>query len=162
MLNWREVMSAVLQTGQITCHDARGLMIDCTGSGQDADCRSGVSWPVPRFEVLGDSVLDRLTRLVWTRNANMAEFPLAWQEALDYIATMNRDNVFGFPDWRLPNRRELRSLMSHQTRKPSLPEGLDTHYTEDVWDELNALAEAIGRAWQTPLSGVELLSDMRR
>jgi len=46
--------------------------------------------------------------------------------------------------------------------KPSLPEGLDTQHTEDVWDELNALAEAIGRAWQTPLSDVELLSDMRR
>ena len=122
MLSQHKVMSPYLQTGQITCHDARGLMIDCTGSGQDADCRSGVSWPVPRFEVLGDSVLDRLTRLVWTRNANMSEFPLAWQEGLDYIATMNRDHVFGFPDWRLPNRRELRSLMSHQTRKPALPE----------------------------------------
>ena len=44
------------------------------------------------------------------------------QEALDYIATLNRDKVFGSADWRLPNRRELRSLMSHQTRKPALPE----------------------------------------
>ena len=53
----------------------------------------------------------------------MAEFPLAWKEALDHIATMNRDKALGFTDWRLPNRRELRSLMSHQTRKPALPEG---------------------------------------
>ena len=59
-------------------------MIDCTGSGQDADFRSGVSWPAPRFELLDDVVVDRLTGLVWTRNANMAEFPLAWQEALDF------------------------------------------------------------------------------
>jgi hypothetical protein len=122
-LSQHKVMSTCLQTGQITCHDAMGGMIDCAGSGQDADFRSGVPWPAPRFEVLGDAVLDRLTRLVWARNANMAEFPLAWQEALDYIATMNRDNVFGSPDWRLPNRRELRSLMSHQTRKPALPQG---------------------------------------
>jgi len=77
-------MSAYLQTGQITCHDAGGRMIDCAGSGQDADFRSGVSWPAPRFELLDDVVLDRLTGLVWTRNANMAEFPLAWQEALDF------------------------------------------------------------------------------
>jgi len=68
-------------------------------------------------------VLDRLTGLVWTRNANRAEYPLAWQEALDHIATMNRDKVSGSADWRLPNRRELRSLMSHQTRMPALPEG---------------------------------------
>ena len=108
-------MRTLLQTGQITCHDARGRRIDCTGSGQDADFKCGVPWPAPRFEVLDDAVLDRLTMLVWTRNANRAEFPLAWQEALDYIATMNRDQVFGSSDWRLPNRRELRSLMSHQT-----------------------------------------------
>ena len=81
-------MSAYLQTGQITCHDARGRMIDCAGSGQDADFRSGLPWPAPRFEVLADVVLDRMTELVWTRNANMAEFPLAWKEALDHIATM--------------------------------------------------------------------------
>ena len=116
-------MSAYLQTGQITCHDAMGRVIDCIGSGQDADFRSGVSWPAPRFDVLDNAVLDRLTGLVWTRNANMTAFPLAWQEALDHIATMNRDKAFGFTDWRLPNRRELRSLMSHQTRKPALPEG---------------------------------------
>lgn len=42
-------------------------MLDCTGGGQDAGFRSGVSWPAPRFEVLDDTVLDRLTRLAWTR-----------------------------------------------------------------------------------------------
>jgi len=123
MLSRHKVMSACLQTGQISCFDAMGRMIDCSGSGQDADFKTGLSWPAPRFEVQNDAVLDRLTELVWTRNANMAEFPLSWQEALDYTATMNRDNVFGSLDWRLPNRRELRSLMSHQTRQPALPEG---------------------------------------
>lgn len=119
----KHYVSAFLQTGQITCHDAKGRRIDCTGSGQDGDFKNGLSWPEPRFEILDDVVLDRLTRLTWTRNANTAEFPLAWQEALDYIARMNRDQVFGSSDWRLPNRRELRSLMSHQARKPALPEG---------------------------------------
>lgn len=116
-------MSAYLQTGQYTCHDAKGGMIDCSGSGQDAEFGRGMSWPAPRFEGLVDTVLDRLTGLTWTRNANLSEFPLAWQEALDYVAKMNRDKVFGYSDWRLPNRRELRSLMSHQTRIPALPEG---------------------------------------
>jgi hypothetical protein len=116
-------MTAYLQTVQITCHDERGRTTDCAGSGQDAEFRRGVSWPVPRFESLDDVVLDRLTGLLWTRDANVAEFPLAWQEALDYVAKMNSGNAFGYPDWRLPNRRELRSLMSYQTRKPALPEG---------------------------------------
>ena len=31
-----------------------------------------------------------------------------------------------------------------------------------VWDELTRLGEEIGRGWQSPLTGVELLSQMRR
>jgi hypothetical protein len=116
-------MSAYLQTGQTTCHDAMGRMIDCAGSGQDAEFKRGASWPASRFEVRENAVLDRLTGLVWTKNAAIAEFPLTWQEALDHLAAMNRDSLSGSSDWRLPNRRELRSLMSHQARQPALPEG---------------------------------------
>jgi hypothetical protein len=112
-----------LRTGQITCHDATGREIACAGSGQDAEFGRGIAWPEPRFVRHEEVVLDRLTGLTWTRNANPAEFPLKWQEALDYVSGMNQEEVFGFSDWRLPNRRELRSLISHQTKKPALPEG---------------------------------------
>ena len=112
-----------LRTGQITCHDAMGRDIPCAGSSQDGEFGTGLPWPVPRFEPEGDTVLDRLTGLIWTMDANLTEFPVTWQEALNYIAGMNRERVSGSTDWRLPNRRELRSLMSHQTRKPALPEG---------------------------------------
>lgn len=112
-----------LQTGQITCHDSRGREVPCEGSGQDAEFKKGIEWPSPRFEPQEEVVLDRLTGMVWTRNANLAEFPLTWRETLDYVSTMNRENAFGYSDWRLPNRRELRSLISHQTRKPALPDG---------------------------------------
>jgi hypothetical protein len=114
---------AYIQTGQMTCHDARGKEISCTGSGQDAEFKKGIPWPNPRFEERGDLVLDLLTGLFWTRSAGIAEYPMTWQEALDHISDMNVKKAFGYDDWRLPNRRELRSLMSHQTRKPSLPEG---------------------------------------
>ena len=80
--------------------------------------RNHVVWPTPRFKVLGNTVLDRLTDLTWARDANLSEFPMTWQEAFDYVAGMNHSRVFGHADWRLPNRRELRSLMSHQTRRP--------------------------------------------
>lgn len=112
-----------LQTGQATCHETYGHEIPCAGSGQDAEFKIGIPWPMPRFEQKGETVMDFLTGLTWTRNANFAEFPMTWNEALDFFAVMNREKAFGFSDWRLPNRRELRSLMSHQTRKPALPEG---------------------------------------
>jgi hypothetical protein len=82
-----------------------------------------MEWPKPRFEEREGTVLDRLTGLVWTRNTNLAEFPLSWQGSLDYVSSLNREKAFGYQDWRLPNRHELRSLISHQTRRPALPEG---------------------------------------
>ncbi|MDA8239301.1 MAG: DUF1566 domain-containing protein [Nitrospiraceae bacterium] len=112
-----------LHTGQTTCHDASGRDIACQGSGQDAEFKRGLPWPVPRFEQKDETVLDRLTGLIWSLDANLTEFPVTWQEALDYISGMNKEKAFGCSDWRLPNRRELRSLVSHQTRKPALPEG---------------------------------------
>jgi len=95
----------------------------CEGTGQDGEFRRGVSWPVPRFALEDDCVHDRLTGLRWTRNANLAEFPLTWPDALEFVAGLNRHRAIGFSDWRLPNRKELRSLMSMATRRPALPLG---------------------------------------
>jgi len=81
----------------------------------------GLAWPKPRFDVLGKTVLDRLTGLVWPRDANIAEYPSTWPEALEHVASMNRKQALGFADWRLPNRRELLSLVDYQTQKPPLP-----------------------------------------
>lgn len=110
-----------LQTGQISCHDTEGHAVPCAGSGQDGENRAGLPWPTPRFQAEGGLALDRLTGLVWTRDANLAEYPLTWQEALDQVARLNEARLLGHVDWRLPNRRELRSLVSHQTRRPVLP-----------------------------------------
>lgn len=109
-----------LQTGQTLCFDNSGLEIPCVGTGQDAEHKYGIAWPIQRFELDGELVLDLLTELVWPQNANLSEYPLTWQEALNFVIDMNKENVFGFNDWRLPNRRELRSLMSYQAKKPAL------------------------------------------
>ena len=41
---------------------------------------------------------------------------MTWQQALDYIRSLNNSYYLGHDDWRLPNRNELRSLatISHQ------------------------------------------------
>jgi hypothetical protein len=120
-----------LQTGQRICYDENGAEIPCSGSGQDGELRRGDPWPEPRFEVVGGAgaasggevVRDNLTGLHWLRDANAATYPLSWQESLDHVGWMNEAAVSGYDDWRLPDRRELRSLLSHQTRNPALPEG---------------------------------------
>lgn len=144
-------------TGQRSCHDVRGIEIPCHGSGQDAEFRTGAAWPEPRFEVRGATVLDHLTGLVWSRDANIAEYPLTWQEALDFVRELNTTQAFGYSDWRLPNRRELRSLVSHQTRKPALPEG---HPFQNVfpgwyWSSTTA-AISPGHAWYVHMEGARM------
>jgi hypothetical protein len=75
-----------------------------------------VAWPNPRFGDNGDQALtDKLTGLVWTKDANPAGGYKTWQEALDYIKTLNGRRYLGYNDWRLPNVNELESLVKKQS-----------------------------------------------
>ena len=83
---------------------------------------TGAAWPEPRFEESGDqAIVDKLTGLVWARDANPAGGPKTWQESLDFIKTLNGDTYLGRSDWRLPNVNELESLVNIQ---PKLAEWL--------------------------------------
>jgi len=112
------------KTGQTECYDTYGTVIDCTDSGQDAAIQAGVAWPSPRFKDNADgSVTDKLTGLMWTKDANlMATRDPGWdaygtpgdgivspQNALDYIKKLNAEKYLGHEDWRLPNIVELES-----------------------------------------------------
>ena len=83
--------SHILSTGLRCCYDEDGDLIDCRGSGQDAAFLTGIDWPLERFETCDDHlVLDRATGLIWTKNSCPSEFPLSWQEALDFVEQMNQ------------------------------------------------------------------------
>lgn len=110
----------ILSTGQTLCYDEKGKIIPCPGTGQDGEYQIGLA-DIFRFEVKGDLVYDKLTGLYWTRNANLFEFPVSWEEAFDSVKAMNSQKFLGFSDWRLPNRRELLSLVYFQARDPVLP-----------------------------------------
>ena len=96
------------QTGQTKCYDTVGAEIDCAGTGQDGNLRAGVPWPNPRFSVSGSCVTDNLTGLMWYRYGYFAD---TWQNAVDLI---NNFSMCGYSDWRLPNIRELKTLINHQ------------------------------------------------
>lgn len=77
-----------------------------------------------------DVVLDSLTGLTWCRSANPAEFPLDWLAAHDFIKEMDGERAFGRTGWRLPSRRELFTLISHEVINPALPKN---HPFENVF-----------------------------
>jgi hypothetical protein len=90
-------------------------------AGDDGDLQKGVIWPVPRLIDNGDgTVTDKLSGLMWTRNADKANGTADWEQAVSGAGAC-KDG--GFTDWRLPNRNELASLIDLGKFNPALPEG---------------------------------------
>jgi hypothetical protein len=90
-------------------------------AGDDGNLRIGKPWPSPRFADNGDgTVTDQLTGLMWTKNADQANGTLDWEEALLKSADCD---VGDYTDWRLPNRKELESLIDLGSAHPALPSG---------------------------------------
>ena len=111
-------------TDQTTCHDAAGRQIDCIGSGHDGDGKKpDVLSEKNRFRVIDNTVTDQWTGGIWHQHAGLSEFPLTWHEALAFVKEMNRPGGTASNQWRLPSRRELFSLISHQNINPALPTG---------------------------------------
>ena len=104
----------VANTGQTISYQA----------GDDATYQSGVAWPGPRFvtnKVSGAEVaiLDRLTGLIWARNANLA----GTLNVADAISYCNDLTYAAYDDWRLPNVAEMLSIIDYGRYDPALPAG---------------------------------------
>jgi hypothetical protein len=73
-----------------------------------------------RFIEYENTVSDEKTGLIWIKNASYSEMPLTFNEALEYIKEINKEKLFGFDDWKLPNRREFLSIVSLESINPSI------------------------------------------
>jgi parallel beta-helix repeat protein len=78
----------------------------------DTDEGPGVEWPSERFEVYEDFIVDRLTGLMWSKDADLMNGSVHWSEAKEHVASLT---IGGYDDWRIPNYRELRSLINYGT-----------------------------------------------
>ncbi len=109
----------VAQTGQFTSYKP----------GDDGALQAGIVWPSPRFEDNKDgTVTDNLTGLMWLKDANCLGRG-RWDSILSRVGTLNAnpagcgcsEYAAGYTDWRLPNRRELVSLLDRGQFAPVLP-----------------------------------------
>src|SRR4026208_1366769 len=126
------------ETGQTTSYSAN----------DDGALRAGVALPQPRFSDNGNgTVTDNLTSLIWLKNANCiaSSYPgfdqtgiigdgaVTWFQALNFVAGINagRYNCGDTSatgnthqtDWRLPNIRELSSLVNYAFFNPAISNG---------------------------------------
>jgi hypothetical protein len=133
------------KTGQALCYDQIDQETSCAGTGQDGELQKGVDWPNSRFtanvdnngdgdcldagEPCDGTVTDNLTGLIWLRDANCSLFnaPRTWYDALNIIVPQLADGYCQLEDgsspgdWRLPNVKELQSLIDFGEASPSLP-----------------------------------------
>jgi len=62
------------------------------------------------------TVMDQATGLMWQQGDS--ETGLNWEEALNWVQQKNAENYLGYNDWRLPNAKELQSILDY-SRSPS-------------------------------------------
>jgi hypothetical protein len=104
-------------------------------AGSDGNLQKGVAWPNPRFtDNLDGTLTDNLTGLIWLKNAQCSDTAggvtpalgkLNWTDALTWSGAMG-NGICGLSDssapgdWRLPNARELYSLVDLRYFDPAV------------------------------------------
>ena len=142
------------KTGQTTCYDESGNVIDCAQTGQDGDIQAGVDWPEPRFDDNGDgTITDHLTGLVWLKNADCAG-TMNWNDALDYCNNLASGSCgltdgSAAGDWRLPNVIELESLVNAEEHPGSWlnSQGFASVQSSHYWSATTHAVESYFYAW---------------
>jgi hypothetical protein len=146
------------ETGQTLCYDDSDPPIkldSCPGAGDFAGQDGFYTTGCPtagRFSDNGDgTVSDSCTGLLWQKadDGNTR----TWCNALDYCETLS---LAGFNDWRLPNLRELQSIIDYSNRDPAIDGSFDVT-TGRRWSS-TPLADSAGapnRAWIVSFGGTE-------
>ncbi len=139
----------VEKTGQSTSY----------ATGDDGYFEKGVAWPVPRFtDNLDGTVTDNLTGLIWLQNANCFGVR-PWDTALSdcnglVSGACGLSDGSSLGDWRLPNVKELNSLIDFDQTNPSLPSGHEfTGVQPSYYWSSTSYAANTNAAWLVGMNG---------
>ncbi len=115
-------------TGQTTCWNSSGAVISCAGTGEDGELRKGA--PLTYVDNGDGTVTDVNTGLMWEKLSHDGTVhdehnTYTWTNVFAHVATLNRTNFAGHADWRLPNVRELLSIVTYQNLIPTVTPAFD-------------------------------------
>jgi len=132
----------VAKTGQTTLYDF----------GDDGDLEKGVEWPNPRFNDSGNgTVVDNLTGLTWLKDANCFG-TRKWNDALSDSNGLSSGSCgltdgSSAGDWRLPQIKELQSLIDFGNIAPALPFGHSFTNVQTFYYWSSTTSGSTGNAW---------------
>ena len=99
------------------------------------------------------TVTDNRTGLTWEKKTDdNVRTNYTWQAAFEYVAALNAANFAGHSDWRLPNVRELMSIIDYGRSNPSIdpifgPTSGNTNFVT-YWSSTSwAAYNPAGNAW---------------
>jgi len=64
------------------------------------------------------TVTDRTTGLMWEKEGSSSN--LRWSQAIEYVKNLNKKNLLGYNDWRMPTTEELASLLAPRVNDEGL------------------------------------------
>ena len=122
---------ALPATGQTTCWNNNGRVTPCAGTGQDGDTLAGA--PLAYTDNEDGTVTDNNTGLIWEKQSlgdgsvhdDLNTY--TWDSAFSaHVGTLNGANFAGHADWRMPNRKELESILNLENRSPAVSPAFNT------------------------------------
>jgi hypothetical protein len=116
--------STLPKTGQKKCYSVAGNKVSCAGTHQDGSDRAGL--PIDLRDSGNGTLTDANTRLVWEKlsrdgTVHDRDALYTWQDAVGKIGQLNTPPCFaGICTWRLPNVKELQSIVDYDRQRPAL------------------------------------------
>jgi len=142
---------------------AQGYGIDCSNE-------NGARFEVhkkPDNQIDNGTVTDKKTGLMWVQNPycwstnNCHKASMTWDDAFRNVKALDNlpvgctesSEVSCYTDWRLPNIKELQSLIDYGHTSPAMPENYKDAFTEDsiknyyYWSSTTNLNNPYAHAW---------------
>lgn len=127
----------LLTTGQTQCDQGSGTLGACPGSPAGQDAAVGAGAPLSYTDNGDGTITDNVTGLMWEKLSQDGSIhdvnnTYTWSDAFNVkIAQLSPPTCFaGYCDWRLPNRRELESLVDAGRVAPAIDPLFNTDCTQ--------------------------------
>lgn len=118
-LVWATEKLVLTDTGQQSCYDPNGVVIECPQAGQalyGQDANYEGTQAIYRDNG-NQTITDLITGLVWTETGE--EPQQRWQDAIDYCDELVHAGV---DNWRLPSKVELESIVNYNKTYSAIDE----------------------------------------